>query len=291
MPDSAIPQERYSLRDWGKETSRQKAKGILGAAMAAIFRARAARLAEEDFTAHGRRGLLDRLIGAGMAYRALRRGSLEDIAEYHRRYWGGKSGTAFHEEAPVRFEAAFKKFYTPVIDELEKFLPAHDSMSTICEIGTGAGLLLEYLAERFPQIKRLIGIDLSEETTAENRRKYPSSRMEFAAGDAAEYIKAHGEPNWVYVTHNGVFEYFAPEAVMEVLSLVAGLRPAALVTIEPLGLDHDLETQCESWPYGQEFSFSHNYPHMLKEAGFEILYRHEVNVYGVRVILLLSAIA
>ncbi|MBC8217135.1 MAG: hypothetical protein H8E73_01605, partial [Planctomycetes bacterium] len=88
---------------------------------------------------------------------------------------------------------------------------------------------------------------------------------------------------------NGVLEYLPPESVDRYFALIAGLKPAAVVLIEPIGLNHDLDTQPESWPYGQEFSLSHNYPHRLRQAGFEIKYQHEVNVYGVRVILILAA--
>jgi len=257
-----------------------------------VFPARAARLREEYFTHHERHtSLLDRLIGCGIAYKALHGGSLGDLAQYHRQFWAGGNTEAFHDLAEERFEAAFLTFYTPVIDALEAFLDGRGETTTFCEVGAGIGLLLDYLAKRFDHVERLIGIDLSEATIKRNRDTFADPRMEFVAGDALEFIETHGQPNWVYLTHNGVLEYLQPEAVDRYFALIAGLEPATVVLIEPIGLNHDLDTQPESWPYGQEFSISHNYPYRLRQAGFEIHYRQEVNVYGVRVIMVLAAIS
>ena len=49
-------------------------------------------------------------------------------------------------------------------------------------------------------------------------------------------------------------------------------KPAAVVMIETIGSDHDLETEKDSLIYGREMSFSHNYPHLLQHAGFEIIH-------------------
>jgi len=291
MEDESANGDRYALRQWIEDSPRQKAKGLLGSVLMTVFPARAAALRRSDFTHHGRRAsLLNRLIGAGIAYRALRDKDFDSLADYHRKFWGGERAKAFHDKAPVRFDAAFRKFYTPVIDELEAFLGTNGKLSTFCEIGSGSGLLMDYLAKRFEQVERLIGIDLCETTSAAAREAYPDPRMEFVAGDALEYIREKGRPNWVYLTHNGVLEYFEPEAVKRFLDLVADSKPAAVVLIEPIGLNHDLDTQTESWPYGQEFSFSHNYPYLLEQRGFRVVYRHEVTVYGVRVILVLASI-
>ncbi len=52
-------------------------------------------------------------------------------------------------------------------------------------------------------------------------------------------------------------------------------KPAAVVMIETIGSDHDLETEKDSLIYGREMSFSHNYPHLLQHAGFEIIHQSE----------------
>jgi hypothetical protein len=291
MNDTPTYGDRYALRRWPQEGLRQRAKGRLGLIAMRCFPARAARLREEYFTHHGRRTrLLDRLIGCGIAYQALRRGDLGNLAEYHRRFWAGSNTQAFHDSAEERFKAAFLTFYTPVIDALEQFLDDRGEMTTFCEVGAGVGLLLDYLAKRFDRVERLIGIDLSEATIQQNRETFSDPRMEFVAGDALEFIETHGQPNWVYLTHNGVLEYLQPETVDRYFALIAEWGPAAVVLIEPIGLNHDLDTQPESWPYGQEFSISHNYPYRLRQAGFDIQYQDEANVYGVRVILILATI-
>lgn len=39
---------------------------------------------------------------------------------------------------------------------------------------------------------------------------------------------------------------------------------------ESVGTDHDLDREPQSYPYGHELAFSHNYPAILRESGFEI---------------------
>lgn len=283
--------DRFALRQWKHDSIKQKAKGLLGEMLLPLFPARAKALGEHGFTHHGATfSVLDRLIVAGMAYRALRRKEFGRLGEYHRKFWGGEQAKVHHDHAQDRFTTVFLKYYTPLIDELEGFMATRERPAAMCEIGSGAGLLLDYLATRFSEVERFIGLDLDPVTTEETRRAFPDPRLEFVTADAVDYIEKHGVSNWIYLTHNGVLEYFAPDILERLLRQIAALRPAAIALIEPVGKDHDFETQTDSWPYGQEFGFSHNYPHLLEKHGFRVLYRHEVDVYGVRVSLVLAEI-
>lgn len=254
-----------------------------------MFPGRAAALEAERFTHHGRQSsALDRLIGAGIAYRALRRKDFGRLAGCHLRFWSGAGSATFHAAAAERFDSVFLRHYAPLIDELERFLGHDGPMPTVCEIGSGSGLLMHYLAKRLSRVERFIGIDLCEATTTQARASCQDSRLEFVSGDAMDFIGANGGPNWVYITHNGVLEYFAPEAARRFFEMVSKLRPATLALIEPVGLDHDLDRQPESCPYGQEFAFSHNYPLLLKSNGFRIVYQHEEPVFDSRVLMILA---
>ena len=52
-------------------------------------------------------------------------------------------------------------------------------------------------------------------------------------------------------------------------------KPAAVVVIETVAVDHDLDNEPDSYVYGRELAFSHNYPQLLREAGFTIEFHSE----------------
>lgn len=289
MANQPVPSDRYALRQWEQDSARQKAKKILGLMLATLFRLRAAVLLEDNFTHHGRHvSLLDRLIGAGLAYRMLRARRFGELGYLHKRFWGGAKAKAYHDAAPDRFDSVFVRYHMPLIDKLETLLRAHREFKTLCEIGSGAGLVADYLAKRFDTITRYIAVDLDPATVAAARATYRHPKLEFVTGDATAYLNEHGASNWVLFTQNGVLEYFDPEAIDGFFTAVAALKPVTLALIEPVARDHDLETQFESWPFGQEFSFSHNYPYLLAQHGLRIIFREEVTVCGYRYLLMLA---
>jgi len=193
------------------------------------------------------------------------------IAEYHRNFWAGDYAKAYHDQNRHQFQEMFLDDFLGVVDELETVLEQNRSITTICEIGTGSGQLLDYLSNRLPTIKRFIGIDLSDATIRDNRERYPNDSIDWIAADAIEWIEQNAGPAWVFVSHRGVMEYFTQSQVESLFRFIAEKKsPAVLLVIEPVGLDHDLENQFESQPYGIEYSLSHNYPHLLRSAGFEV---------------------
>jgi hypothetical protein len=54
------------------------------------------------------------------------------------------------------------------------------------------------------------------------------------------------------------------------------------VLTEPVYRDYDLATETESRPSGPEFSFSHNHPHLLRRAGWEVVEVTETETAGMR---------
>ena len=61
----------------------------------------------------------------------------------------------------------------------------------------------------------------------------------------------------------------------EIYALLKANSPVALALVEPLYNDYDLDAESASRSSGQEHSFSHNYPRLLQEAGFELVFRSE----------------
>lgn len=194
----------------------------------------------------------------------------EALAQFHLDYWKNK-GTEYFELTDDNFEQVFMPDCSFLFDVLQENLEAAPNRySTIVEIGAGNGDISNYLAEKFPQIEKVIGIDLSEEQTKINQRKYQDNpRLQFVAGDAFEWVEQNGAPNMIFVTSRGVLEYFPQKRLHVFLKMINFIGNVIFVAIEPNGLDHDFIKNPNSQPYGNERSFSHNYMAYFKEAGFD----------------------
>ena len=234
-------------------------------------------------------GLVDRLMLAALRQRAEREGTLEEFtARQQRRFWSSGAAADFHSTQEQYFEEWFLGHNRALLEELEKAV-AEGSYGTLCEIGCGTGLALVELRRRLPGINRFVGIDLSEEQIRRNRTRFADDRLEWVAGDALAWILAGGGPGWVFLSNNGVLEYFTRDDVQKLFGhLASRLRPTLISLCEPVGMEHDLDGDSGSSPYGTERSFSHNYPHLLREAGFDVLYESEIRRSGHRLLRILA---
>ena len=258
-----------------------KVQGVVGQRLIRILpgRAEAIQRNEFSFVLGEKRGWLDSVLRSGLIEQALNHSEPTDLEKYHYDFWQGERGHEYHSSTQGRFNNIFLNHYAYLVDEIAALINTEPAYTTLCEIGSGSGQLLEHLAANLPQLNRFVGIDLSEETTAANQAKYDNPKMEFVAAGGREWIEQHGQPHWIYITHAGVLEYFSQENLEFLLSHIGEtLTPAMFVAIEPVSVDHDLETELDSKPYGREFAFSHNYPHQFKKAGFQLNhmnYSHE----------------
>ncbi len=194
-------------------------------------------------------------------------------------YWE-KHGTDFHDQWHDRFERLFLAQDSVVIDALEGIIAPSDDdhrFQTLYEIGCGGGEVLNHLSDRLPSLRRLVGIDLSQEQIQRNRARFEKKTpLSFHAADAARWIPDHAAPGGVFLTNGGVLEYFLKEEIQGILAHISQhLRPAAVVIIETIGVDHHLDAEVDSYVYGREMAFSHNYPHLMREQGFEIRHLSE----------------
>jgi hypothetical protein len=85
-----------------------------------------------------------------------------------------------------------------------------------------------------------------------------------------------------------VLEYFSRGSLGRIFADLAGKPGSAVVLVEPLAPDHDLDRDEGSHIFGLERSFSHNYAALLSEAGLQLRYRNEVLSGGVRWIMMLA---
>lgn len=217
---------------------------------------------------------LDRLLRSGLYSEAFRRKDHKRLRKFLSNYWGNEAKN-FHDDTQDRFERMFLQHDIAVIEALEEQMKS-SSFEQLYEIGCGGGQVIEHLCKRLISLKQFMGIDLGEEQIAQNRKHHNHAKLTFETADASEWLPKHASPNSIFLTNGGVFEYFLQDDLEVLFRMIASERkPAAVVVIETIGSDHDLETEKDSLIYGREMSFSHNYPHLLREAGFEIMHQSE----------------
>lgn len=217
---------------------------------------------------------VDRLFIAGLIARHRRAGTLEALAHFHHEFWAGADAVAVHAEKEARFDATVKvheDFIAAVAEKIE-----HGAVDRVCEFGCGTGKLLAIVAARVGKPAAFIGIDLSAEQTARNAERYAKdARLDFVAADALAWAREQARPNTLYFTYGGVLEYFTEQGLKDLFAAVARHRPACFALAEPIALGFDLSSETRSRAFGDELSFSHNYPRLLQEAGFRIEWRSE----------------
>lgn len=227
-------------------------------------------------------GTKERLIIASLVDRHRRAGTLGELAPLHAWLWQGEQAVAFHEQAKARFEHWWLGHHAAIVEPIGQLLEAPGSPYVrLCEIGCGSGLVLEDLAKRLPSLEALVGLDLSPQQTERNRQRSVDPRIRFEAGDATVWVPAFGQNGTVYLTVAGVFEYFPRAALQTLFGTIANQKPPAVIAlIEPIPADYQLDTERESRPYGSEYSLGHNYPLLLREAGFAIRYQEHQRFEG-----------
>jgi trans-aconitate methyltransferase len=191
----------------------------------------------------------------------------------HRAFWS-KEAQVFGESYAIRFREQFLESDAEVFDHVDELMN-WQPIDYIYEIGCGNGHVLEYMSERFAIAEKLIGIDIDEALIRQNRARFGADRMQFVQADALEWMRKHARNSCLIVTNGGVFEYFLEKELVELFAAASGLGPIIVALIETIGIDHDLERDGATHVYGRELSFSHNYPRLLRDAGFQMHHESE----------------
>jgi hypothetical protein len=224
----------------------------------------------------------DRLMLAGWTSRATP-ADWPALSALHQRFWAGPGGAQFSADPGVadRFERWFLREHSSVVEFLKSELTTR-RCPALCEIGSGNGLALEYLSRQLPQTDRFVGVDINAEATRDNADRWRhDDRLEFVSADAVTWIDTNAGADWAYFSNAGVLEYFPEEKVTQLYRITAERGGWWLIT-EPIYAGYDLATETRSRPNGSEFSFCHNHPHLLREAGWEILKQYETDIDGTR---------
>ena len=214
----------------------------------------------------------ERLMRASLVRKLEKIQDYNTIAEMHQKFWTSKNATKLFLETEVAFENDFLSNDTFIFDLLKKELSNQsEEFNILVEIGIGNGDVLNYLSSEFPKINRFIGIDLSLDQIEINKKKFNNNkRLDFVSSDAFDWVKEYGQSNTIFVTSRGVLEYFLETRLQAFLNEINRLGKIFFIAIEPNGGGHNFETNPNSELYGNEPSFSHNYPKLFKNAGFSI---------------------
>ncbi|WP_047245793.1 class I SAM-dependent methyltransferase [Maribacter thermophilus] len=218
----------------------------------------------------------EKLMRRAILRKAKKKGDVKSLEKFHRNYWINH-GHDFFSSTENRMKNDYLPKYKATFDILEKeLLKDPKKYTAIVEIGTGDGSILNFLSEKFPQINRMVGIDLSEIQIAKNKIKYiENTRLEFVAADGFEWVEENGLTNMVFVTFRGVLEYFTEQRLQDFFHKLNSIGKTTFFAVEPNGLDHDFSINPNSQIYGNECAFSHNYVKLFQNAGFSIWHQSQ----------------
>lgn len=268
---------------------RRMAKVTLGhlAAVVRPDRVRALTTGELD----GPLSPVDRLLVTALIDQATRRGEpLDRFAHLHRAMWQDDNATDYHASVEDYFTDCFLPNQGVILDHLERDLALHPPgrFHSLCEIGTGCGAAIDHLLRRLPThgVSHFVGLDLSVAQVAVNAARFPACRFE--AADACDWIPRHAGPGWILFCCGGVLEYLPEKTLATLYAHTAKLQPMRWVMVEPIDPAMDLERETASRPFGWEQTWSHNHPHLLRQAGLQVVYSHTMTVRDVRWLLVIA---
>ena len=271
---------------------RRRAKLALGYTAAALMPTRVKTIEAGTIGEH--LSAADRLIVGALVHRAIAHEEpLDHLAYLHRHLWNGDHITTYHASAENRFDDWFLPHQAIVIDALEKNLATQTpgQFHSLCEIGTGSGIVLDYLSRRLTRsgITKYTGLDLSPAQVAIDTQRFPA--CDFIAADACTWIPEHAGPGWIFFCCGGVLEYLPPTTLAKLFAhTVTTHAPTRWVIVEPIDLAHDLVNDTKSHPFGFENTWSHHYPHLLHQAGMTVLYQHDLHFHGMRWQLVIAGV-
>lgn len=251
-------------------------KGKLGKILIKILPAKAARIRQAPYS-HDLNAI-GKLIRNGLFFKAIEDQDHALITRFLSDYWSSPVSDEFYTGFSHRYETLFLAFHAGIVAETRKAMEQSGKIyQQLIEIGSGDGKILAHFSKELTSIPIFHGIDMNLPQTENNRQIYADQpALAFHHGDAGKWLREHATPGSVVIANGGVLEYFTRTELLELLKLLATqCAPCVVSLTESMAPDHDLALEPATYPYGYELSLSHNYPALLKEAGFTIHYTHD----------------
>lgn len=235
--------------------------------------------------------LKHRLVKAALYRRAFQNPNPGQLAQLHQTYWLRGGGERYYEEYPDRSVEHLQTFHAQSVRHLQKVVERNPGAFTnLCEIGCGNGRALKYYADVLPSVRTFVGVDLSEKQILKNRELPQDPRITFVQGDGLKWMKEHASEGVIVATNGGVLEYSTEAQVLELFDWMARrTSPVAMMLVEPLAEDFDLETEMHSRPYGAELTFSHPYQVLIRMSGLRLHHAAEARTSSGRFVSVVAS--
>ena len=211
----------------------------------------------------------------GMLEHGLHGAKLDAVTQANHEYWAGPPGFVWHTTMK-RSREEYGKLCARVTSHVRPLVDP-ENPPEIWEIGSGMGVYLGVLAEAFPEVKRFVGLEINP-LVVEACRNDPERdpRAEFVcAADMGKYVGEHCPPGSVIVTVS-TLQHMVPKLLVETLASIKRIRACHFVLQEltSIDLDRQLDSDVRATMHeggGCAIFFSHNYPYILEQIGFEIV--------------------
>lgn len=251
-------------------TTKHTLKQVIGRILIKFMPERAAQIRNQSFSMSvGERNIIDTLLRAGVAHQLDKENQHDEMSRYHQQFWAGEQGAAYHRGVREIVIDVLGNHFEFLVPDVNALIAEQPNLTTLCEIGCGGGTLLTQLSKQLNGVDRFVGVDLSPAIIEENKRLYPE--IEWAVGEGLQWVRENGPSNTIYLSFRGVLEYFTEQNLDALFTEVAQNKPGSVfVLVEPLGLDFDFERDMQSRTYGTEYSFSHNYRHLLERNNYDV---------------------
>ena len=199
-------------------------------------------------------------------------------------FWGGKPGVHWHQlkkeqySDPQKFQTEFLRFREPLVRQIENLISVFPEYRTICHIGTGHGLLLNYIHQQLPGLRRHVGLDICEEQIEINRRAYAGKGLEFVHGEVLEWLASQPDKRGIIFVAVGTFQYFTPPELQEFMQTVRQQSsPAAIALSESVNMR--LTSATEAQPRG-DIGYSHPYMEIFRRERYFLFQHHLESIDG-----------
>lgn len=231
-------------------------------------------------------GAIDQWMVSATAYVALRSGNDQLSSQILQQFWKSSEAASWMD-GNSRYTEMFLPFHASIVEPLVEAAREIECKNLV-EIGCGRGDVLRHFAARLPDLETIFGIDLNSALLERAKRITEDPRVQFVVGDAATLMDSLAKPQSVILTNGGVYEYWSQENLSAHFRSLATRSKLVVALVEPLGSGHQLDAETDSQPYGVETSLSHNYQHLLRNAGFEITFCEEIFAGSQRWVLLVG---
>lgn len=200
----------------------------------------------------------------------------EEFIRLRKLYWATETGKSYHDKkiemysTPEGYRENFLKQRAPLVKFIRNFLKKRPNFQTICEIGTSNGTFLEFLSKELDHtnIRQFVGLEINRQQIKENQAKFRSNKhLQFQFSEVSDWINIHRKRGVIFVGC-AVFQCFTQDELESLFGLMKKYGPVAVGISESVNMD--LEKDFQSSPRGNTY-FSHNYPFLLKAAGYKIL--------------------